>query len=331
MTAPKEPTFADIRNAQMRLHGQAIRTPLLESPLLNETLGGRLLIKPEVLQKSGAFKFRGAYNAVTALREREPELCGVITYSSGNHAQGVALAAALHAITAVIVMPEDAPRAKIEKTRAYGAEVVHYQRGRESREAIGEALARERNLTLVRPYDEPLVIAGQGTIGLEIAEDIERLGATLDAVIAPCGGGGMTAGIALALETLLPETDIYTAEPKDFDDMARSLAAGERLSNATEEGSICDALMTPSPGELTFAINRTRVKKGLTATDDDVLDAMSVLFDHFKIVSEPGGAVTMASVLNGGFDIKGKTVVAVCSGGNVGSEIFARAIARSRN
>ncbi|TCS64211.1 threonine ammonia-lyase [Varunaivibrio sulfuroxidans] len=328
MDAPKEPTFDDLRQAQARLHKQAVRTPLLESPLLNQRLGGRLLIKPEMTQKSGAFKFRGAYNAITALIERDPDLSGVITYSSGNHAQGVALSAALHGVAAVIIMPDDAPAAKIAKTRAYGAEVVHYRRGRESREEIGENLARERALTLVRPYDEPLVIAGQGTIGIEIAEDVQRLGLTLDAVIAPCGGGGMSAGIAIALETLLPDTALYTAEPEDFDDMARSLVAGARQSNASEGGSICDALMTPSPGELTFAINRHRVKAGLVASDADALDAMALLFDHFKVVSEPGGAISVATILNGAIDITGRTIVTVCSGGNVDHEIFIRALSR---
>ena len=319
--------MADVRSAAGCLKGHALVTPLLESSLLNQRLGGRLLMKPEMLQRTGSFKFRGAFNRLAnipkAARRR-----GVVAYSSGNHAQGVAAAAAMLGMPALIVMPEDAPRTKIAGTEAYGAEVVYYDRRTESREEIGERLAEDRGATLVRPYDDALVIAGQGTVGLEVAAQARAIGAAIDAVLIPCSGGGLTAGCALAISGESPKSEVYTVEPQGFDDTARSLAAGKRLSNAAGARSVCDALMVPTPGELTFAINTRLVKRGLVVSDEAAIRAMAAAYSYFKLVVEPSGAVTLAAVLSGVFEISGKTVAAVCSGGNVDGTAFRSALER---
>ncbi len=315
------PQYSDITAAAERLRGHARVTPLLESDLLNERLGGRLFIKPEMLQRTGSFKFRGAFNRISRIGEAE-RAAGVVAYSSGNHAQGVAAAARLLGMPALIVMPRDAPEIKISSTRAHGAEIVFYDRLTENREAIGERLAGERGATLVRPYDDPYVIAGQGTVGLEVAAQARDLGARLDAVLLPCGGGGLTAGSALALAEDCPETEIYTVEPAGFDDTARSLAAGERLNNNASAHSLCDALQMPTPGEMTFAINARLVTGGLVVDDDAATAAMATAYSQFKVVAEPSGAVALAAVLEGVFEIKGRTVAVVCSGGNVDAEAF---------
>jgi threonine dehydratase len=319
------PQLADIRAAAARLEGRAVRTPLIESPVVNARLGGRLLVKPECLQRTGSFKFRGAFNAISQLDESKRR-AGVVAFSSGNHAQGVAAAAQLLGIPATIVMPADAPAIKLANTRGYGAEVVLYDRRRESREAIAARVASERGSSLIPPYDDVRVIAGQGTVGLELAEQAEALGATLDAVVVPAGGGGLLAGTATAVAALSPATKLYSAEPLGFDDHRRSLAEGRRLENDADARSICDALQAPQPGEITFAINRRLLAGGLAVSDEEVLAAMRVAFADYKLVVEPGGAAALAAALSGKLDLKGKTVAVVASGGNVDAEVFAEAL-----
>jgi threonine dehydratase len=316
-----------IEAAAKRIAPVAVLTPLLESPLLNRRLGGRLLLKAEMLQRTGSFKFRGAYNRISQLNADERRR-GVVAFSSGNHAQGVAHAAALCGAPAVIVMPADAPTIKIENTRAYGAEVVLYDRRRDDREAIGRGIAAERGSILVPPFDDPHIIAGQGTVGLEIAAQCGALGITPDAVIAPGGGGGLVAGVSTAIRAKMPQSSIYVAEPRDYDDYTRSLASGRRESNAMDRISICDALQSPMPGELTFAINRTTLDGGLTVSDVEVAEAMRTAFTLLKVVIEPGGAVALASVLSGKLQPRGKTIVVVASGGNVDPELFGEILLR---
>lgn len=323
------PTFADVETAARRLAGHAVLTPLLESPLLNDRLGGRLLVKAEVLQRTGSFKFRGAFNRISLIPEAERPR-GVVAFSSGNHAQGVAAASRFLGIPATIVMPSDAPAIKVANTREWGARVVLYDRWNEDREAIGARISAETGATLVRPYDDPYIMAGQGTIGLELADQAGVIGARLDAILAPCGGGGMISGIALAMATRCPDTRVYAVEPAGFDDTTRSLAAGERLSNAAGASSFCDALLAPMPGELTFAVNSTHLAGGFAVTDAEVAAAMAAARDHFKIVVEPGGAVALAAVLSGKISIAGKTMAVVCSGGNVDPEVYAQALAAAR-
>jgi len=322
------PTIDAVRAAAERIKGKAVLTPLLESPMLNRRLGGRLLVKAEPLQRTGSFKFRGAYNTLVQFLERQRR-GGVVTYSSGNHAQGIAAAAEMLGIPATIVMPADAPAVKVANTKGYGAEVVPYDRYTESREAVGQKIAAERGATIVAPYDEPHVIAGQGTTGLEIAAQARAAGAKLDAVIVCCGGGGLTAGTALAISAECPGTALYCAEPRDFDDTRRSLLAGERQSNDPKARSICDALLAPTPGILTFAINRRLLAGGFAVSDTEVQQAMAVAFAELKLVVEPGGAVALASVLAGKYPITGKTVAVVASGGNVDRETYTAALARS--
>jgi threonine dehydratase len=326
---PSPPQYSDITSAAERLHGHARITPLIESDLLNERLEGRLLIKPEMLQRTGSFKFRGAFNRMSRIGEAA-RAAGVVAYSSGNHAQGVAAAAHLLGMPALIVMPRDAPEVKISNTRTYGAEVIFYNRLTENREAIAERLADDRGATLVRPYEDPYVIAGQGTVALELAVQARDMGARLDAVLLPCGGGGLTAGSALALAEECPGTEIYSVEPAGFDDTACSLAAGERLSNDASARSVCDALQMPMPGEMTFAINARLLTGGLVVDDDAAMAAMAAAFSYFKVVAEPSGAVALAAVLEGVFAIKGKTVAIVCSGGNVDVQAFHAALDKSR-
>ena len=305
--------------ARDRLRGVARVTPLLSSPFLDDLAGRRVLVKAECLQLTGSFKFRGAWNAVSALKP-----AGVVAYSSGNHAQGVALAAKLKGIPAVIIMPADAPRLKIENTRALGAEVVLYDREREDRDAIGTRLAAERGLTLIKPFDMAEVIAGQGTTGLEIAEQAAAEGVAQGAVYVCCGGGGLTSGIALALAARAPGLRAQTVEPEGFDDVARSLAAGSVQSNARLGGSICDAIVTPQPGALTWPILQRLCGPGLGVSDEQALKAMALAHDRLKLVLDPGGAVALAAALFGGGS---GPVVAVASGGNVDRAMMARALA----
>lgn len=317
------PSLTEIEAAAGRLAGKAVITPLLESPALNARLGGRILIKPETLQRTGSFKFRGAYNRLSQLDEVQRK-GGVVAYSSGNHAQGVAAAAELLGLPATIVMPSDAPEIKLANTRGYGAEVVTYARGREDRKAIAEAIATERGATIVPPYDDPDIIAGQGTTGLEICRQAEALGAGLDAVLVCCGGGGLTAGISTAVTALSPATEVYTVEPEGWDDTARSLASGGRLGNEAPPSSLCDALLAPRPGELTFSINRKLVTAGLAVEESAVKSAMRYAFTTLKLVVEPGGAVTLAALLSGRFDAKGRCLAITLSGGNVDPALMSR-------
>jgi threonine dehydratase len=320
--------IAAIEAAAERLAGRAVMTPLLTAPGLDAVAGRRVWVKAECLQHTGSFKFRGAWAAVSALR-RDQRARGVVAFSSGNHAQGVAMAARDHGIPAVIVMPADAPRVKIEGTRALGAEVVTYDRaGGESREAIGARLVADRGLTLIRPYDDAQVIAGQGTAGLEIARQAAAAGIAAADVVVCCGGGGLSSGIALALEARAPALRVRTAEPQGFDDMARSLATGTRAVNAAAAGSICDAIVTPTPGELTLPILARLAGPGLVVTDDEALAAMALAFRHLKIVLEPGGAVALAATLFRGASLPGDDVIALASGGNVDPPLFAAALSR---
>lgn len=314
-----------IRAAAKRLEGHARRTPLLNSPFLDEIAGRRVWVKPECLQHTGSFKFRGGWAAVSAL-DAETRARGVIAFSSGNHAQGVALAAQAHGCPAVIVMPNDCPKMKIDNTRAYGAEVVLYDRVKESREGIGAALSEERGLTLIRPYDEPQVIAGQGTCGLEIAEDANRLCIENAQVIVCCGGGGFTSGIALALEADAPTLRVRPAEPEGFDDVARSLRSGGIERNNQLSGSICDAIISPQPGDITWPIMQRLVGPGLVISDDEALQAMAHAFSRLKVVAEPGGAAALAAALFRADQIEGNDVIVTISGGNVDPGMFARAL-----
>lgn len=316
-----------IHAAAARLRGHARLTPLLGSPLLDRIAGRRVLVKAECLQHTGSFKYRGGWAAVSALPP-EVRARGVIAFSSGNHAQGVALAASQHGVPAVIVMPADAPRLKIDNTRALGADVVLYDRATEDRDAIGSRLATARGLTLIKPYDEPEVIAGQGSVGLEVAAQAAELGVTSADVLTCCGGGGLTSGIALALEARAPGLRARPAEPAGFDDVTRSLASGSVKRNASLSGSLCDAIVTPEPGKITFPIMARLCGPGIVVTDDEALRAMAVAFARLKIALEPGGAVGLAAALFHGDQIAGDTVIAVASGGNVDASIFCMALDR---
>src|SRR5262244_3977989 len=320
------PTAADVDAAALRLAGVALRTPLVSSPTLDALTGGRAFLKAETLQRTGSFKFRGAYNKVSSIPDVERK-GGVVAFSSGNHAQGVAAAASLLSMPAVIVMPADAPRPKRERTAALGAEVVLYDREHEDREAIATGIARQRGAVLVPPYDDPLIIAGQGTAGREIVEDLAALGLEPDVVVVNASGGGLTAGVALAVKARVPQAQVVTAEPAGFDDHARSFATGRRERNAALTGTICDALMAQSPGRITFEINRELVGAGVAATDEEVGRAVGFAFRELKLVVEPGGAVALAALLAGKIDVRGRIAVAVLSGGNVDPELFSRLVA----
>ena len=320
------PTAADVDAAAKKLAGVAIRTPLLNSPVLDQLLGARVFLKAETLQRTGSFKFRGAYNKISSIAP-DRKAGGVVAYSSGNHAQGVAHAAALCNMPAVIVMPSDAPQAKRERTAALGAEVVLYDRDTEDRAAIARGIAQKRGAVLVPPFDDPYVIAGQGTAGREICEDLDKLGLKPDVVVVGASGGGLIAGIALAIKARVPGAKFYSAEPDGFDDTMRSFKSGKREANPRMSGTICDALMTNTPGVITWEINRKLVGEGVSASDAEVGRAVAFAFRELKLVVEPGGAIGLAALLAGKLDIEGKVVVAVLSGGNVDAELFHRLIA----
>ncbi len=322
---PILPDIDDVRAAAVRLRGEAITTPLLSSPIVDERLGGRLLIKAECLQRTGSFKFRGAYNALVQL-DAQRRQAGVIAYSSGNHAQGVAAAAQCLGMPATIVMPADAPAIKVANTRAYGAEIVFYDRYTESREEIAQRIARDRGAELLPPYDDVRIIAGQGTVGLEIAMEAQARDLTLDAVVASCSGGGLVTGCALAVKAMNPQTLVYAAEPQGLDDMRRSLESGTHVANDPAARSICDALLAPTPGVLTFALAQRLLAGSIAVSDDSVRTAMAVAFEDYKLVVEPGGAAALAAVLSGKLDIKGKTIAVVASGGNVDRGLFKAAL-----
>ena len=312
----------DIEAAAGRLAGVSVRTPLLRNHVLDEEIGGTVLIKPECLQVTGSFKIRGAYNFLAQLTPAEAAK-GVVAFSSGNHAQGVAAAGSLLGIKTAIVMPEDAPRAKLENTRRLGGEVITYDRYTGDREALARQIAAERGAVVVPSYDHDFIIAGQGTVGLEITEQCAEVGVEPDHVLVCCGGGGLIAGSATALKARWPDVSVHTVEPEGFDDTARSLLSGERESIDGSARSICDALQAHSPGKMTFAINKRLLDVGLVVSDDEVREAIRFAFRNLKLVAEPGGAVALAAVLSGKIDAQGKTTVVVISGGNVDGEMFA--------
>jgi threonine dehydratase len=319
------PTAADIETAAKQLSGVAVRTPLINAPVLDELLGARVFLKAETFQRTGSFKFRGAYNKISSILP-ERRSAGIVAYSSGNHAQGVAAAAKLLGMRATIVMPSDAPRLKRERTLALGAEVVLYDRNTQDRAAIAMKIVSERGATLVPPYDDPLIIAGQGTIGVEIVEDLARLGLSPEIVVVGASGGGLAAGISLGVKARVPSAKFYTVEPEGFDDTLRSFKSGRREANVRMSGSICDALMSNTPGELTFPITQALIGTGMTASDTEVARAVRYAFEELKLVAEPGGAIGLAALLAGKLDVKGKVVVGILSGGNVDAELFSKLI-----
>ena len=320
------PTAADVAEAARAISGVAMRTPLLRFDALDAATGARVFVKAETLQRTGSFKFRGAYNRLSRIAD-DRKAAGVVAMSSGNHAQGVALAAKVLGIRATCVMPADSPKTKQDRTRAFGAEVILYDRETEDRVAIAAAIAQERGAVLVPPYDDFHIIAGQGTVGREIAEDLDAMELRADDVFICCGGGGLSAGCALALHDAWADTAVYTVEPEGFDDHARSFAAGVQLGNERASGSICDGLLSPMPGDLTFAINRAHVAGGLAVSDDEVKEAVAFAFREMKLVVEPSGAAALAAVLARKGDVEGKTVAVVLTGGNVDAEMFSRLIA----
>jgi threonine dehydratase len=319
------PTAEDIELAARRLANVAVLTPLINSPVLDERVGARVFLKAETLQRTGSFKFRGAYNKISSIPQ-EKRAAGVVAYSSGNHAQGVAAAAKLLGMRATIVMPSDAPKAKRERTAALGAEIVLYDRNTEDRAAIARSLAEKRGAIIVPPYDDPLIIAGQGTIGREIVSDLDRYGVKPEIVVIGASGGGLAAGVSLGIKAKEPSAKFYTVEPEGFDDTARSFKSGKREHNERMSGTICDALMTNTPGELTFPINRELIGQGISASDAEVGRAVKFAFQELKLVVEPGGAIGLAALLAGRLDVKGKVVVGVLSGGNVDADLFAKLI-----
>ncbi len=317
MTLPVQlPSVADVREAAVTIRPFAVRTPLLESAFLNDRIGTRVLLKAEVLQRTGSFKFRGAYNCISRI-DRAAFPGGVVACSSGNHAQGVAEAARLCGMRAAIVMPSDAPAIKVMRTKRSGADVVHYDRYTEDRDAIAAAVAEERGAQFVAPFDNPYVIAGQGTVGLEIVEQAKDAGAALEAVLTPCSGGGLASGISLAVKHGAPACNVYTVEPEGFEDYARSLRSGQRERNAPDARSICDALLMTEPGELTFAVGRERLTGGFAVPDAETRKAVAFAFHELKLVVEPGGAVALAALLSGRYKPSGGAVAIVLSGGNI--------------
>ncbi len=325
-TSELRPTIDDVRAAADQIRGKAVRTPLLESPALNARTGGRVLVKAEPLQRTGSFKFRGAYNKLSRLSSDELA-AGVVTFSSGNHAQGIAAVARLLGAPATIIMPTDAPHIKVENTKAYGAEILAYDRGSVDREAVARQVAEDRGATLISPFDDPEIIAGQGTVGLEIAAQASEDGTVLDSVLVPCGGGGLVSGVALALGAECPATAVYAVEPAGFDCMARSLAAGKPMGNLAGAHSICDALQPPRAGAYTLALCQRHLAGSVAIEDEAVLRAMGVAFSEFKLVVEPGGCIALAAAIDQKIPVEGRAVAVVCSGGNVDSSVFASAIA----
>ena len=317
--------YNDITDASERLLGMVVRTPLLECPLALTNGRGRVFIKAEVLQRTGSFKFRGAYNFISQL-DSETRNRGIVAFSSGNHAQAVAAVAEIFDTKATIVMPSDAPKLKMEATRGYGAKVFAYDQRAESREAIAASLVEELGATLVPPFDHPMTIAGQGTVGLEILEDLAQHNLQPDMVLVPCSGGGLVAGTATAIKQTVPHAEIYAVEPAGYDDTTRSLNSGQIVNIDSHSSSICDALLVTRPGDITFALNRQLLSGGLVVTDGMAQAAMAAAFRHLKLVVEPGGAVALAAVLNSLIDISGKTVAVVCSGGNVDPATFIDAL-----
>jgi threonine dehydratase len=322
-------SIEDIRDAARQIAGAAVRTPLLELPALNEAAGGRVFVKPENLQRVGAFKFRGAYNRLSRLSDEE-KARGVVAFSSGNHAQGVAKAAQMLGIRATIVMPEDAPKLKLANTRGYGADVVLYDRYNEDREQVAKRVVGDSGATVVPPYNDRYIMAGQGTVGLEIAEDLDKLGVVPDMALVNCGGGGLASGTFLALKHAFPDMAGYAVEPEEFDDVARSLESGVIEKVDFGARSVCDALLTPSAGDLTFPVLKGLGIKGLTISDKQAMDAVRFAAISLKLVAEPGGAASLAALLAGKVDMAGKTAVIVLSGGNIEPEMLADCVGASQ-
>lgn len=324
MTSPI--TLAAIEKAALNIASHAVKTPLLEPRVLADDLGGRVFLKAETLQRTGTFKFRGAFNTIMNLSPEQRKR-GVIAWSSGNHAQGVAAAAQIVGIPATIVMPADAPEIKRKNTESYGAKVIPYDRYSEDRRAIAMALMEETGCALIPPYDHPDVIAGQGTTGLEIAQQLKSQNLEPDQVLICCGGGGLTAGVSTAIKSIFPNCKTLAVEPEGYDDTKKSLETGKIQRANTSHKSLCDALLSPQPGELTFSINRHTVDQGLAVSEEEVLAAMRYGFEKLKLVIEPGGAVCLAAALAGKIDCQDKTTVLILSGGNVDPAIFAETIA----
>ena len=319
------PTFGDVQAAAQRLRGRIIRTPMLRHPLLDALTGGTILVKPEPLQRTGSFKLRGATNAALLL-DPEARRGGIATHSSGNHGQATACAAHMLGMPAVVAMPSDAPAIKVESTRRWGAEVVFFDRHTTDREALARTLAAERGATAIPPFDHPDVIAGQGTLAMELVEDAAAAGLTLEGFAACTGGGGLIAGCALALEALAPAAELWAVEPEGWDDTRRSLAAGHRIANDGTGPGLCDSLLSKQPGVLTFPINLARLAGGVAVDEAEVFRAMRFAFEHLKIVVEPGGAVALAALLAGKLEARGHCFGLVLSGGNVDPAVFARAL-----
>jgi threonine dehydratase len=320
------PSFDDVRAAAARIAPHVVRTPMLRHRLLDELTGGTILVKPEPLQRTGSFKLRGATNASLRLSDAQRR-AGVVTHSSGNHGQAVACAAAMLGMPALIAMPADAPAIKVESTRRWGAEITFFDRRTTDRETLAERLATERGGTVLPPFDHPDVIAGQGTLALELFEDAAAAGQRLDALAVCTGGGGLIAGCALAAEGTSPGTQVYAVEPEGWDDTKRSLESGQRVANDGAGDTLCDALLSMRPGAITFAVNQPRLAGGVVVTKAEVFRAMRFAFEHLKIVAEPGGAVALAAILAGKIDTRGRTTGVVISGGNVDPTVFAQALA----
>lgn len=320
------PTHDDVAAAAGRIVGRVVRTPTLRNPLLDQLTGGTVLLKAETLQRTGSFKLRGATNAALQLSEAERR-AGVVTHSSGNHGQALACAAQSIGAAATVFMPHDAPRVKMESTRRWGAEIVHYDRVTDDRDAMARGHADRTGASLIPPFDHRDVIAGQGTLALELFEDAEAWGLPIDALLVCTGGGGLIAGCALAAEGVRPNAEIVAVEPEGSDDTLRSLRSGTREGNPPGGSQLCDALLAKMPGALTFAVNQSRVSGGVAVTDAEVLAAIAFAFAHLKLVVEPGGGVCLAALLSGRFDARGRVVGAVLSGGNVDPAVFARALA----
>ncbi|MEQ7153799.1 threonine ammonia-lyase [Brevundimonas aurifodinae] len=320
--ADRTASYQGVVDAARQIQGAAVRTPLIESPDLNERMGGRILLKAETMQVAGAFKFRGAYNRISRLTDEERGR-GVVAFSSGNHAQGVAAAARMVGTAATIVMPADSPAIKVAGVKSFGGEVRLYDRWTESREEIGAQLARDKNAILVPPFDDPFIIEGQGTTALEI---LDQADGPIDQLVCCCSGGGLMAGINLVLEAQSPATESWAVEPENYDDTARSLKAGERVGHPRGPPSICDALQTPIPGELTFPINQRVLKGALTISDAEAAEAVRYAFRTLKLVVEPGGAAALAAVLAGKIETRGRTTAIVLSGGNIDPGLFAAII-----
>lgn len=319
------PDYHDVKAAGRVLAGKAVRTPLLKNMALSELAGADVYLKPECLQHTGSFKFRGAYNAISSLPDAE-RARGIVACSSGNHAQGVGKAASIFGCPATILMPSDAPASKVSGTLATGAKIVEYDRASQDREKmVAELVARSGGI-LIHPYNNKMVVAGQGTAGLEIAEDLNSMGKSADRVLVCTGGGGLTAGVALAIHHHFPEAKIHSVEPEGFDDYRHSLASGKIMENSQTTGSVCDAVLTPEPGAIGFEINRRILSEGLAVSDDEALMAVKFAFEKLKLVVEPGGAVALAALLKQGRQWSGETIAVLLSGGNVDPQVFRQAI-----